>query len=48
MGPILFGLHEFGVQLYIVACYQIQMLGLLGLLGWIGIHWCGCIALFTG
>jgi hypothetical protein len=48
MGPILFGLHEFGMQLYIVAGHQIQMLGLLGLPGWIGVHWRGCITLFAG
>jgi hypothetical protein len=33
MGPILFGLHEFGVHLYIVAGHQFQMLGLVIMLG---------------
>jgi hypothetical protein len=48
MGPILFGYHEFGVQLYIVAGHQIQMLGLLFLFGCIGLHWFGGITLVTG
>jgi hypothetical protein len=45
MGPILFGLHEFGMQLYIVAGHQIQMLDLLFMLVSLGLHWFGVVTL---